>query len=552
MSITGSASGGSGTPGSHIYIGHRELESTASTAAAMASLHIAKDTLTLPLIQVDQDTRKYQSSANRPVLAPLSATRGSAPTLTGPADESWKSIYKEMTEKMPKDFRPLFESAMLLPADKRNPNITTLDETMQTAAKLINTLRKAAIPLDPESLAAERAADNIAKPYTALHEMAYTHGELLAGAQAYLGMVGANNPNFDAIANKMGSLALISEDLKTAMQLLTESATEKEGKELLASVNTQIAALSGEFDRSGAGGEFLLLGNTLHATQLATAALLLDNLGASALLIGLSNATYGLDSGTSALGVTGSGFSAVSKSMADGIKSTFLDHANAGQQSLFLSLYNSSLITTLLFGTLMYDANIQNQGQKEITPKEVAEQNFSQELKIDFLTHSGMLSGIGNLIAKESGASESQQTPMAALLETSLMLMLVAPSIKGGDLTSTGPLLNGINDQLESSLAAGIRGKGGHGGHGGGGETEEEIILAQELKVAIQQAEIALKNKNSDGLLYSLEKSLEFTGATKDSFIGDVSELKKTAHTTSENLDVSANSAATTNITQAA
>ncbi|MBA2727044.1 MAG: hypothetical protein H0U49_02590 [Parachlamydiaceae bacterium] len=536
MTISGAGPGG--VPGNTPPPTIREQETTASTVAAKAGMHIVMDTLLIPMLLVDQESRKYSSSSNRPVLAPLSTSRGAA-SYPAPSDESWKLVYHELTDKLPIAFRALFESAMWLPVDERNPNITKGDGALQTFSKLLTLLRNAATPLNPESLEGLRASDNIFRPYIALNAMVFACEQLLIGAQAYLAMVGANDPHFDIIANALGEFTVITEDITSAAKLLTNSSTENQGKELLASAHDQIVTLSDQFDRVGAGGEFLVLGHTLHAAELATAALLLGNLGTAALLFGLSNATYGLEKGTSFLGLVGPSYSAFTQSISEGISSIYLGDVNAGQEMIFKTLLDTTLLTTLLLASIMYDGNTQKV-QKDLTPAEVSEINFSHELTVDFLASSGMLSEIGNLIAKESGASETKQASMAALIETSLMLLLIAPSIKGGDFDSIGPLLNGITDKLTGSLAKGMQGLKGS-------ET-----ISQALKVALQQLEIALNNKDLGALQNALKKSLELTTATTEGFIADLKDLKHTAHTTSDNLDVSANNTATTHITQAA
>lgn len=518
-----------------------ELETRGGTEVARAAMKIVMDTLELPLLSVDQDTRKYQSSANRPTIPPLYTTR--VATSYEPAvDESWHAVYQEFTKLMPQDFRTFFESAMQLNAGQRNRNITILDGVMQNSAKLLIGLRAAAAPLDAESLAAQRANDNVAMPYIALGALASGSGVLVSEGLKYLELVGPNDPNFDKIANALGDLALITEDLKTATHLLADKDTEIEGKNLLASAHDQIATLSTQYDRLG-GGDFLLLGNLLHSAKLASAALLLGHLGAAALVMGMSNATFEIDKSSSALGLVGPGYSAFSHAMADSLQSIFLNKSTAGGELLGNHLIGTTLLTALLWGTLAYDNKGSQSDQVDASPAEIAEMNLAHELTLNFLTDSGILPSIGTTIAKESGADANQQAPMAALLEAGLLLMLVSPSIKGGDLASSGPLLKGISDRLNTTLAAGAGSLEAAANTGG---------VSQNFKVYFQQAAIALENGDEVALMNALGNGIEASGTTTSQFIGDIKDLKKTAHTTAEAVDLSRNAAASTGISQAA
>lgn len=538
MTLGGSGVGSS--PGGPQQLSYSELEKTATAAMARAAMGIVKDSLTIPLLTVDDATRKYQSSSNRPVLAPLSTTRGAA-THLAPSDDEWKLVHQELKELLPKDFRSLFESAMQLPEDQRNRNITLLDGNLQLGAKILTILRNAALPLDPESLAAIRAGDNIARPYIALNALVFISQQLLDGAHAYLEMVGANNPNFDYISGTLAAFSMISEDLTAAIKLMSATATEKEGLELLATVHEQISTLKAQFDLIGARGEFLLLGNTLHAIELATAALLLESPGSSALLIGLSNALYQLEKG--GLGITGNSFAAVSNAVADGLKTIYLKDSDAGKQLLFHTLLQTAILSTVLLGSLMYDSTVQKRSQKEETPELNSEKNFSHSLTINFLTNSGTLSQIGSLIAQESGASETHQASMTSVIAATLTLLLIAPSLRGGDMQTTGQLLDHVSDLLDNPLTQGANALNGNSGAN---------ALSPEFKVHLQQAQIALEQRDTDALQEAIKNLQELTHTSNDEFIRDFQDLKKTAHTTATHIETSSSSAATTGITQAA
>ncbi len=540
MTTTGSGVGGAmGGPQQPTIF---ELETKGGTDVARAAMKIVADTIELPLLSVDQDTRKYQSSANRPTIPVLYTTRV-AVTYDPVTDDSWQSSYQELIQLMPKDFREFYDSAMQLSVDQRNRNITILDNVLQSSAKLLNAVRRAALPLSPESLAIQRADDNIAQPYIAFNTLTLNSSLLIAKGLEYLEIVGPNNPDFDRIAGALGDFALIAEDLKTAANLLTSPDTEVEGRSLIAEAYDQIAKLSEQFDRVGGDGSFLILGQMMHTAKLCCAALLLKDPGASALLFGISNATYDIDKSGTSLGILGPGYAAFSQALADNLQSLYLKDSSAGDQLLGHGLVETSLLTMLFLGTLAYDGKKPLDAGKESSPSEVSEQNLTHELTLNFLTGSDILSSISNIIAKGSGASSSQQTSLATLLESGLMMMLIAPSIKGGDLATTGPLLKGLSNQLNGNITAATKAIS---------SADSDGSISQNLKVYLQQAEIAIENHDDDGLINAIGNALELTGATISQFVSDIKNLKETAYATSEALNLSRNVTANTGITQAA
>src|SRR5438105_1559919 len=117
-------SGVGGNVGGPIQPSVRELETTAATVAARANLKLAPDTLNLPLLEMDYDARRYQSSSNRPLLAGslfferVSSARWDQPS----TDEGWHSNYDALVLMLPDDLRSAFLADLKLPPGQRNPN----------------------------------------------------------------------------------------------------------------------------------------------------------------------------------------------------------------------------------------------------------------------------------------------------------------------------------------------------------------------------------------------------------------------------------------------
>jgi hypothetical protein len=210
-----------------------ELQSTASTEVAKAAIKVAIDTLEagISFIVLDRGNSfgSPPSNPGRPVLAPLINVRV-ATSFAPQGDESWHSALNDLLNLMPKDFRELFTAMLLLPKDQQNPDFLLLSNALQTAAMLMTLFDTSVRQIDSESLAGIRAEANLLLPYLALASSSQDGKVLLEQLQSFLEVVGANNPNFDALAGYGASFSTLMDEINTAIVLLQDPSTEKAGR----------------------------------------------------------------------------------------------------------------------------------------------------------------------------------------------------------------------------------------------------------------------------------------------------------------------------------
>jgi hypothetical protein len=117
------------------------------------------------------------------------------------------------------------------------------------------------------------------------------------------------------------------------------------------------------------------------------------------------------------------------------------------------------------------------------------------------------------LIAKEAVTKEENREPVAALLQGAILLALIAPGIRSGDLSGSVPLLETVSGNLRTALE----------------QLNGSEDIPQHAQIFFQQAAIALESGDADMLLSTLENGVELTGAIIDNFTGDVKDLKNTS-----------------------
>ncbi|MGZ3633499.1 MAG: hypothetical protein ACXWM7_04225 [Parachlamydiaceae bacterium] len=519
MGLSGSGIGGS--VGSPTQLSVRELEATASVDVAKAAMRIMADTLEVSLLVVDQDVRKYQSSASRPVIAPLIKTRV-ATDYEQPRDESWRSLRNEMLNFMPKEFRQLFEAMLLLPKDQQNKDFILLDNTLQTAAKLLSWLAAASAPINADSPAALAAKANLLLPYIALNTSIRDSLLLFEHALSHLELVGPNDPNFDAISGYIGAFTPLVDELKVAMEQLQGPSTELLARSVLASIASKISVLADNYDRLYSGNELRLLGHTLHSIATATEALSLSQPGSAALLLTFSQALYAVKSDESALGILGNSYSTVIDAFKSGINQLTEGRLQGSNLNLYSHFATTLFVMISVLGTLNYEfispAN-------PSTPESVSDKNFGHGLLLDILTHSNTLSALSSLIGNASDIQGKDLKSTTSLLTTMSLLFLISASVKGHDLSSTEPLLKSQGEALKDGIATACSlVSGGLLAETLSGETVEH------LNVYLKQASIALEQEDEEGFLAALDSSIELIGTSSATAAKDLNELNTTAH----------------------
>lgn len=515
------ASGGTGGAGAPQQPSVLELETNAATEVAKLTMKIVSDTSEVCFFLLDPNVRKYQSSANRPVLAPLIEVRVALNSDLG-VSESWRTSHSTLLNLMPKEFREFFEQVMNLPKNEQPKDFQLLNTNLQTAAKLMEWLSAASTPISAESFEATRTNENIARPYIALHSLVKDSDTLFGGIQSYLASVGPNDPNHDTIAGYLGALTPLFNNLKAAAEMLQDPSTEKEGRALLSSTAGQLGTLEGQFERLYGGDQLRMLGPMINAAKTTAQALSMEQPGSAALVITLSLVTSGIKPSESSLGVLGNNLSAINEALTSGIQHATGDKISSGSAAILSNLSTVAFTTLLLLGNLHYDATAAS--QKGTNTKSVSDTNFSYGLLLNILVDSKTLSSISNSILQAAEVKGSASSATSTLLATGMLLSLVFAAVSGQSLSSTEPLLQGQNAFFKEAIGAAnqLVSDGLHSGTLSGENSEH-------LQVYLQQAAIALEQEDSEGLLTALNSSLELTDTTTDGFVDDLKDSKTIA-----------------------
>lgn len=516
MTSSGSGIGGDNV-GAPIQPSIRQLETTASVEVAKSLMKIAVDTIDIPFFLLTQDVRKYQASANRPVLAPLMAVRTAAPGGTLPP-ETWQAQYDELVKLMPQDFQKFFQAMMLLPSAERSPDFNILDGILQQTAKALMFLQQASRPIEPESLAALHANTNIAMPYIAMGSLIPLSMVLLTEGRDFLELVGPEYPNFDLFTSSLSEFNNIAAGLQSAITMLENPDTAKEGQEVLAEAGEKIQQLSQSLSRYS-GGDFSILINTLRAAQTISESLTLQQPGASSLLIGLSMATTGLGDPNSELALFGPALSAVNDNLSAALGASLLEGASLGGKALFEQLITVALLTTITFGALAPSAA--RDKSDEVTPEQRSADNFAYGLVLTLLGHSDTLSAFAATTSSAAEVSADQSTTLAEQLKLAAMLLLILANMHSNDPIDTTPLLQSQHQELKQGIAAAAN-------------FVSQALLsdtlsgdtAENINVYLQQANIALNREDYAGFVAALENCLELAGASSDQFVKDMKESK--------------------------
>lgn len=538
------ATGGSGAAGAPQHQSILEQETTAATEVAKNLMKIVSDTSEVCFFLLDPNVRKYQSSANRPVLAPLIEVRVAANADPSVSD-NWRTSYNNLIKLMPQEFREFFEEMMKLPKNEQPKDIQLLNTSLQTKARFMEWLSAASATTTPESLEAARTGENIARPYIALHGLNKDSGAFFEGIQNYLASVGPNNPNFDILSGYTGELSSLFDDLKTAAQKLQDPSTEKEARALISSTASKLSTLEGQFNRLYGGDQLLILGQTIHAAKIVTQALSMEQSGSAALSLALALSTSGIKSSESSLGILGNHLSNLSESLISGIQQATGNKLSSGSAALLNNLSTVAFSTALLLGNLHYDSLAA--GQKGTEAKVVSDTNFSYSLLLSLLVGSKTLSSISNSILQASEIKGSASPAASTLLSTGMLLNLIFACVSGSNLSSTEPLLKGQNGALKEAIdAANLLTSEGLQANALSDEN------AEHLQVYLQQAAIALEQEDTEGFMNAMNSSLELTGATNDGVANDLKDSKTIAQNFQNGISDSTNSSNTTEIYVAA
>lgn len=409
------------------------------------------DTLDIPFFLMNQDVRKYQASSNRPTLAPLIQVRV-ASSYTSLVDENWKATYEAFIKLMADDFRQYFEFSMQQPIEMRSSGVIILDNLLQLTSKMLLNLASAAIPLDEESSIAAYAKENASRPYIAFNALASQMTSLISEGKSFLEILGPNHPQFDSLVGTLNQFHEINSEIKSLLSILIEQKQSLDSAAQLSAISDRIKELRLQFDNRYTGTDFLILRSTLHAAELAAAALTLETPGTASLLFSLAIANKAIDKSESALGIVGNSLSRTIGTFSEALTAAMLSNSLPGSKLLTEELIHGLSLGAIIAGALLYDHDFGLSPSKELTTEDKSNKNAAFSLALDMLRESGALSTISKAIADIAKARDSDREIMAEIIKTATLSLFILSSNRQHDLTIASTLLDSQSEELAKGI----------------------------------------------------------------------------------------------------
>lgn len=515
MSITGSGVGG--TIGGPPQPTTRELETIAANEIAKQMGGLVKDTLEVPFTQLGGNVWKYQSSANRPSLPPLTQNR----VLVGyepPPDDSWKSLAKDIVDHLPDDFKGRYLTQMSLPFEERDLLFVALDNLLNATAKALFLLNEAAEPVEPESPADIYSQINLALPYFALANLAKEGQFIFTEVQGFLDKMGANYIHYDQFSNYLRLIGNVNQDLTDVQNQIKEGGTMP-SPEKLASLSRKIANLHGEFSHYEFGSDLQILGAQLEAMDRVGALLPFLGTGTASLLLSLNMALCGSET-PSAAGFLGYGFCQAARGISDGLLAGTVQDPTIGSRDLL-----QKTITLAFAGAYGFAHYVAQEGFGIFPDREQTELHAARAFQYDLFLHMLASSGVLNAafigITSSLGAKEKTAELMAEILAAAALLLMTIPGSNSHDAEGTTKLLQSLKDHFTGSLDK-------------AGNLVSEQLLNREIEdqkaaglgIALQQARIALGKDDYEALASALVNVLGVLGITEEVFFESLHALK--------------------------
>lgn len=516
----------------------RELETTAANEVAKSLMKIATDTVDLNFFLIDEGVRKYQSSAARPNLtSPL----GSVRVATNPSTQSetnWQGTYEVLKKNLPENVQNLLNIALSLPVEQRGANLAVLDNVLQTFAKGLTLLSIATKATDSESLVALRAEANLVAPYVALGSTLRADKVLLAETLSLLSMLGPNYQNFNALSGYMSDFNNVALDIATVATIMQDPTSGTAGMEKLSEVAKDIGALSNKFDTQYGGGDLLLLGSMLHASQVITASLSLDNGQAASAIIALFIASTAIAETKSEAAPIGSSLSTTLNGITNAINEAFVSKGDVASRIALDQLVSNALAGAVILGGMTYRDGTGVSGNENDNDVR-AQKNFAFSLMMSMMNGMNIISSFAAGLAEASNLPPDTKEKIGSMLATGALMLMIAAASKKEDPHSLEPLVRDLNDPLKKGVTeiANFVADGLMDGSIRGANWEHSNVY-------LQQATIALGHGDSAAFLDSMNSILALNHTSLSEIVSDISKFIDFGVSTSAMLKVSADEVA--------
>jgi len=398
-----------------------EIEMTAATLVAAQQSGKMANTDDVVFYQINsQNTWKYNSTANNPILNPMNGFRMAA-NQPKPLDESWTKQYAKLMNLLPPDVRDRLVNENQLLMEERSAEYAALQKVMDKTAKALAWLKRINEPKSKEEEALSQTDKNNEMPRQAAKGMKKYGSEVLAGIEAYIGQIGPNSPDFDKL---LGLTNELKEMLKDFEQLSQQVESNKPSLSLLAN---DFHGLGSRLQVGSLGITMVVLKPTVDTFALMTEAMALK-VGAPALLLGVGAATIGINTADSAAGILSP---AITRFV--NLLTTVFPKLDAGSRKFEISMINLLLIGA---STLA-----------ELASKDKKMGVLVTDLILHIASGSGMLFEMTKHLVGTCGAKESELEAAGDALALGVFLM-VFHSFSKSDKEAGAKLSESLSPQL--------------------------------------------------------------------------------------------------------
>jgi|GEM_PF-2888859 len=178
-----------------------ERETMPAATLNKAMLAIVADSIEISFTRFGGNLWKYESSASRPTLAPLTSERSAVGA--GLEDTSWKSFFDKLIQGLPSDVAARLLKERELVREERNESYTALDNVLVGTAKAIALIESASKPDSPNSAAHLHALAVSLMESAAETNISIIGKDFLTEAAKYLDSVGSNYSHHDKLMNNL-------------------------------------------------------------------------------------------------------------------------------------------------------------------------------------------------------------------------------------------------------------------------------------------------------------------------------------------------------------
>lgn len=538
MTISGST--GSGGLGGSIQPSVNEQEQTAATKVLKESmgLSLMQDTLDAPFTQLGGQIGRYPANPSRPTLPPLISTRGPA-AFEAETSTNWKDAYKALANSLPEDVKRLYFQQMSLPIETRNINFTVLDNLLVRTATALSWIQDANSPSKAEGIAAAGKTLNQALPYVQLTALTTMATMTLQGASNYLDLVGANDPQHDALRNYVRLTGNGLDEL-LAFQSQIGSAQSITGEDLQ-TLASKLSDITAQYYQVSTGDDLSILGITLSAMTTLTAALAFGETGSPSFYLALSLGTMGMDTASSQAGFLGEAATLATLGMANSLALLGIGKANYSGQTMLQMITSALFFSAAAFATLVHEVGIGPlSGETQADIDSAKTNTFA--LAISLLVESKALAALCEVLTDTLGAAPAQQKYINQALELAALTTMLLTSAPKGNSQGAAALFDSLEGTYQQSLSS-LAELLSEGLLNQTWEGEQAIRLG----ISLQEAKTAVDEGNFEDLIAALLSPLATLGAKEENFMGDIAQLKASIHTLAESLTTGLNDKTNTN-----